>query len=295
MAEALELSTFLAQVAKSRNKKARETAADDDLNDLRVTDWAHIWMQVIRELRKGVMLKKVDYDSQLLHPIEYELTPYEMLLDDIRLQRYKLNKVDSQTLSLSVRKDAHALILDFIRSRPPLVPVGERKLSPMPRREQTLYEKLMDSIKQKHHLKPTPDPAFRRSSVQLGRIKEDGSQTYTKKSSADDFGFGLRRCGSMPLKKKPSERKLIKADLALNFDSDSDSEDLPSSCTSSSPDSAPGEYTEMGLITDIPARPKQTMPASRPSHSHLHRRSSYGFGSLGQYLRQMFGRSTEAV
>ena len=27
-------------------------------------------------------------------PVEYELTPYEILMDDIRSRRYKLNKVD---------------------------------------------------------------------------------------------------------------------------------------------------------------------------------------------------------
>ena len=47
-------------------------------------------MQVIHELRSGVRLKKTDYTRT---PIEYELTPYEILMDDIRSKRYKLNKV----------------------------------------------------------------------------------------------------------------------------------------------------------------------------------------------------------
>ena len=47
-------------------------------------------MQVIHELRSGLKLKKTEYSKT---PIEYELTPYEILMDDIRSRRYKLNKV----------------------------------------------------------------------------------------------------------------------------------------------------------------------------------------------------------
>ena len=35
-------------------------------------------------------LKKTEYTRT---PIEFELTPYEILMDDIRSKRYKLNKV----------------------------------------------------------------------------------------------------------------------------------------------------------------------------------------------------------
>lgn len=76
-------------------------------------------MQVIRDLRQGVKLKKVKFSHG--PPIEYELTPYEILMDDIRSRRYKLNKVMVDgSLPKRVKKDAHAIILEFIRSRPPL-------------------------------------------------------------------------------------------------------------------------------------------------------------------------------
>ena len=45
---------------------------------------AHLWIQTMQELRQGVKLKKTDYTKT---PIEYELTPYEMLMDDIRSRR----------------------------------------------------------------------------------------------------------------------------------------------------------------------------------------------------------------
>ena len=50
-------------------------------------------MQVMRGLRDGVKLKKVHERRYDPLPIEYQLTPYEMLMDDIRSQRFKLRKV----------------------------------------------------------------------------------------------------------------------------------------------------------------------------------------------------------
>jgi spire-like protein len=74
-----------------------------------------------------VKLKKTNFTKT---PIEFALTPYEMLMDDIRSKRYKLNKVKTADgeLPLKVKKDAHDIILDFIRSRPPLKPASRRKL-----------------------------------------------------------------------------------------------------------------------------------------------------------------------
>ncbi len=76
----------------------------------------------MNELRHGVKLKKTNFTKT---PIEYALTPYEILMDDIRSRRYKLNKVMVDgDLPPKVKKDAHDIILDFIRSRPPLKPVS---------------------------------------------------------------------------------------------------------------------------------------------------------------------------
>ena len=47
-----------------------------------------------------------------------------MLMDDIRSKRYKLRQVMIDgAIPPKVKKDAHDVILDFIRSRPPLRPV----------------------------------------------------------------------------------------------------------------------------------------------------------------------------
>lgn len=59
---------------------------------------ACFWVQVMRDLRNGVKLKKVQERQYNPLPIEYQLTPYEMLMDDIRSKRYKLRKVMVRTL-----------------------------------------------------------------------------------------------------------------------------------------------------------------------------------------------------
>lgn len=53
---------------------------------------ARLWVQIMRELRHGVHLKKAQH-HQHAAPVEYELTPFEVLLEDIRTRRYTLNKI----------------------------------------------------------------------------------------------------------------------------------------------------------------------------------------------------------
>lgn len=209
VAEVLELSTFLEKISAGtkelRQHALVETDGETNLDNLKFQDWAGLWMQVIRELRQGVKLRKVERDLNP-HPIEFELTPYEMLLDDIRSRRYKLNKIMvNGDIPPRVKKDAHALILEFIRSRPPLVPVSKRKLAPAPPKQPTLYEKLMASIRQQHTLRPTGN-------------REDTVETSRTKLDDDDITPQPRR-------------RLIKADLSLSlspsFDDDDDDTDFP--------------------------------------------------------------------
>ena len=87
------------------------------------TDFS-IWNDVMGQLRLGIKLKKVDYSKT---PTEFELTPYEMLMDDIRKRSYKLNPTE---ITLKVKTDAKDIILDFIRSRPPLKAASKRILPP---------------------------------------------------------------------------------------------------------------------------------------------------------------------
>ncbi|XP_018333310.1 protein spire [Agrilus planipennis] len=184
VAEALELSTFLERVAQSLSQGEVSNA---DLIHLQFSDWARFWMQVMAELRTGVKLKKVHYSKA---PIEYELTPYEILMKDIRSCRYNLRKIMVKgDVPYKVTKDAHAIILEFIRSRPPLKKVSERKLAPPPRPTLTPREQLLSSIRKGRQLRPvegmitsktSPNPNMRKI------IKVDFSQLLDDYDDVDE-------------------------------------------------------------------------------------------------------------
>ena len=53
---------------------------------------ARLWIQIMKELRDGVKLKKVQAQHER-QSIEYELTPYEILMEDLRSRRYTLNRI----------------------------------------------------------------------------------------------------------------------------------------------------------------------------------------------------------
>ncbi|XP_030058614.1 protein spire homolog 2 isoform X2 [Microcaecilia unicolor] len=161
--ETMELKAFLIKVqeAKQMLMKLRvdeETSSDKsiaDLGNLRNTDWARLWVQLMRDLRQGVKLKKVQEKQFNPLPTEYQLTPFEMLMQDIRARNYNLRKVMVDgDIPPKVKKDAHQVILDFIRSRPPLKPVSERSLRPMAAKQSSLHEKILEEIRQERKLRP---------------------------------------------------------------------------------------------------------------------------------------------
>lgn len=154
VAEAIELSMFLERVAQG-SISLPSSSANSELDQLQFSDWARFWVQVMGELRTGVKLKKVNFSKA---PIEYELTPYEVLMKDIRNYKYNLRKIIiNNDIPSRVTKDAHAIILEFIRSRPPLRKVSDRKIAP-PLRTLTPREQLLNSIKKGRKLRPVPVP-----------------------------------------------------------------------------------------------------------------------------------------
>ncbi|KAF2985287.1 hypothetical protein EK904_007602 [Melospiza melodia maxima] len=172
----MELYTFLAKIksAKENLKKIQEMdkeASDDsstDLDELKNADWARFWVQVMRDLRNGVKLKKVQERQYNPLPIEYQLTPYEMLMDDIRSKRYTLRKVMvNGDIPPRLKKSAHEIILDFIRSRPPLNPASARKLKPTPPRPRSLHERILEEIKAERKLRPVSPDEIRRSRLAI--------------------------------------------------------------------------------------------------------------------------------
>lgn len=54
---------------------------------------ARLWVQLMKELRQGVKLKKVQEQPFNPLPTEFSLTPFEMLMQDIRGRKFQLRKV----------------------------------------------------------------------------------------------------------------------------------------------------------------------------------------------------------
>nr|XP_046273598.1 protein spire homolog 1 isoform X2 [Scatophagus argus] len=183
-AETRELHTFLEKI-KSAKENLRKMEGETqepvkDLDELQNSDWARFWVQVMRDLRDGVKLKKVQERQYNPLPIEYQLTPYEMLMDDIRSKRYKLRKVMvNGDIPPRLKKSAHEIILEFIRSRPPLNPVSARKLKPHPPRPRSLHERLLEDIKAERKLRPVSPDMIRRSRLVMRPL----SMSYSFDSS----------------------------------------------------------------------------------------------------------------
>ncbi|NXM64361.1 SPIR2 protein, partial [Illadopsis cleaveri] len=209
-AETVELMAFLAKIrdAKELLQKLKEDEEEEErpaagLGNLRNTDWARLWVQLMRELRHGVKLKKVQEKQFNPLPTEYQLTPFEMLMQDIRARNYKLRKVMVDgDIPPRVKKDAHELILDFIRSRPPLKQASERRLRPLPQKQRTLHEKILEEIRQERKLRPVEQKGY----SSLPCIPHACAGHLTSSSCLE-----LSRCPASAVPVRPRPRVLLKA------------------------------------------------------------------------------------
>ncbi|XP_045900983.1 protein spire homolog 1-like isoform X3 [Micropterus dolomieu] len=255
--ETRELRTFLEKIKSAKEnlrKMEHESSVEPghDLNDLQNADWAVIkellrnhvemdrttaldepslfcvhrearfWVQVMRDLRDGVKLKKVQERQYNPLPIEYQLTPYEMLMDDIRSKRYKLRKVMvNGDVPPKLKKSAHEVILEFIRSRPPLNPVSARKLKPQTQPPPTLHERILEEIKAERKLRPVSPGEVRR-----GRLDEFSPYMGRRVSSSLSLTNGSASPREEPSgsQSAPQRKRLLKAPSLAELDS-SDSDD----------------------------------------------------------------------
>ncbi|XP_014912874.1 protein spire homolog 1-like isoform X1 [Poecilia latipinna] len=238
--ETRELRTFLEKIksAKENLRKMEEETSEEpvrDLNELQNADWARFWVQVMRGLREGVKLKKVQERQYNPLPIEYQLTPYEMLMDDIRSKRYKLRKVMVNGDPPRLKKSAHEVILEFIRSRPPLNPVSARKLKPQAQPPPTLHERILEEIKAERKLRPVSSDEIRRGRLVIRPLSMsfsfDASDEFSpymgrRTSSSLSLTNGSRSPRAEPSGSQsvPQRKKLLKAPSLAELDS-SDSDD----------------------------------------------------------------------
>ncbi|XP_034729917.1 protein spire homolog 1-like isoform X6 [Etheostoma cragini] len=280
--ETRELSTFLEKI-KSAKENLRKMEAgpseepDGGLNELQNADWARFWVQVMRDLREGVKLKKVQERQYDPLPIEFQLTPYEMLMDDIKSRRYKLRKVMiNGDIPPRLKKSAHEAILEFIRSRPPLKPVAARKLKPQTQLPPTLHERILEEIKSERKLRPVSPGEVRR-----GRLDDFSPYMGRRTSSSLSLSNGSACPRGEPSGSQsvPPRKRLLKAPSLAELDSsDSDDETVGRRSASSSsvatsvmddtsPESALGKKTPpMFLpISSTPQPERRQTPQRRHS------------------------------
>uniref|UniRef100_A0A671P4C1 Protein spire homolog 1 n=1 Tax=Sinocyclocheilus anshuiensis TaxID=1608454 RepID=A0A671P4C1_9TELE len=256
-AETKELRTFLEKIKSAKeNLRKMEGETEEpvrDLNELQNADWARFWVQVMRDLRHGVKLKKVQERQYNLLPIEFQLTPYEMLMDDIRSKRYKLRKVMvNGNIPPRLKKSAHEIILEFIRSRPPLNPVSARKLKPHPTRPPSLHERILEGIRSERKLRPVSPDMIRRS--RLGYTLSLANGTSPARSPVNGVA------GGQPLSQR---KRLLKAPTLAELDS-SDSDEEQNTRTSDSSSSVSASLVEDTSPESVMAKktPPQFLPIS---------------------------------
>ncbi|KTG03765.1 hypothetical protein cypCar_00016136, partial [Cyprinus carpio] len=250
-----------------------------DLNELQNADWARFWVQVMRDLRHGVKLKKVQERQYNLLPIEFQLTPYEMLMDDIRSKRYKLRKVTvNGDIPPRLKKSAHEIILDFIRSRPPLNPASARKLKPHPPNPPSLHERILEEIRSERKLRPVSPDMIRRSRLGAGKSMStpqdlfrssdipDGPRKLAVSTLSLANGTSPARspvngvAGGQPLSQR---KRLLKAPTLAELDS-SDSDEEPNTMKSGSSSSVSTSLVEDTSPESVMGKktPPQFLPIS---------------------------------
>ncbi|XP_077577407.1 protein spire homolog 1 isoform X1 [Stigmatopora nigra] len=251
--ETRELRTFLDKIKSAKENLRKMESSEDprqDLDELQNADWARFWVQVMRDLREGVKLKKVQERQYDPLPTEFQLTPYEMLMDDIRTKRYKLRKVMvNGDVPPRLKKSAHEAILEFIRSRPPLNPVSARKLKPPTQPPPTLHERILKEIKSERKLRPVTPDMVRRGRLGFGKTRSMPQDLF--RTGLDEFSpyMGRRSSSTLSLtieaaptksepggsQSVPQRKKLLKAPSLAELDtSDSDDEFLGYRSTSTS-------------------------------------------------------------
>lgn len=174
--ETLEFSNFL-NVAERASKQLRYLRGGSSCGDLirynipveksflstrdELRAIAKLWIRVVHELRSGVTLRRLDESViRKRHRHEFKKTPYELLMDDIKSQKYKLKKVPEKKVGQAKGKmDVHDIIMEYIRSGPKLRKVSERILRPLARMKSDPYTELMKSIREVHQLRHVTKPS----------------------------------------------------------------------------------------------------------------------------------------
>uniref|UniRef100_A0A9J7Y0E6 Spire-type actin nucleation factor 1a n=1 Tax=Cyprinus carpio carpio TaxID=630221 RepID=A0A9J7Y0E6_CYPCA len=289
-AETKELRTFLEKIKSAKeNLRKMEGETEEptrDLNELQNADWARFWVQVMRDLRHGVKLKKVQERQYNLLPIEFQLTPYEMLMDDIRSKRYKLRKV---TVSVRIYHKPQQCLAQMSPINTNLFifvhacvcmcfKASARKLKPHPPNPPSLHERILEEIRSERKLRPVSPDMIRRSRLGAGKSMStpqdlfrssdipDGPRKLAVSTLSLANGTSPARspvngvAGGQPLSQR---KRLLKAPTLAELDS-SDSDEEPNTMKSGSSSSVSTSLVEDTSPESVMGKktPPQFLPIS---------------------------------
>ncbi|XP_069507192.1 protein spire homolog 1-like [Ambystoma mexicanum] len=236
--------------------------------------WNCLWRNVINEMRNGIRLRNAAERLYKTLPVEYTVTPFEHLMDDIRYRRYTLQKV---TVTISNRRSLHASFLDFICSRPVLKPASERKLKERSREQPSLHELLMTEIKSAKKLQPCsmevksePPNFFARAKIWQANHCEDSGLAGPPQ---------IGSCKSKNVRKRLAWKEKTAQELEdvpywrLEYSSEGSSLGHTSSQLNSSSTDLDTDLVFLPVLTSSQMEGKSSSFSSRKNNSFLHRRS----------------------
>lgn len=174
----------------SRFDDSFDSSTSGEMHRLPLADWAKLWLHVLQELRAG---------RRNLRPVG----------DRIKDKDFIENQSNSD------QSKAHELILRYIRSRPALMPVQQRKLGPPLRpTSRSLLDQLHESIRQRNvKLRPVQiEPRTNDYAPVVGRVCDVPKSNRVPLQSSNSLE-------SSPMVQK---KKLIKPDISWDFDLDDD-------------------------------------------------------------------------
>lgn len=121
--------------------------------------WVKVWIQVVRELRRGHVVLKHIPSSVLCNTENYQKTPFELLMDDIRLQNYHLRKVSENPKKSGIGTGASRVmlsdvIMELVQTRPNLRKVPHANLEPEPPTSKKAIEELIKGVRGLKPLRP---------------------------------------------------------------------------------------------------------------------------------------------
>ncbi|XP_048452151.1 protein spire homolog 1 [Rhincodon typus] len=220
-AESMELRTFLAKIksAKENLKKLLDNKGESsqpnmELNELNNFDW----MRLPSKPYSNLPIFSLGPSAL---PKEGKVSKSERLSGSRRRHDGQHKCLVNGNVPPKLKKSAHEMILDFIRSRPPLNPASARKLKPHPPRPRSLHERILEEIKSERKLRPVSPDMIRRSKHDVTTPER------SKKTSPPPVANGAIMSQITETDAHTSQvqrRKLLKAPTLAEIDS-SDSEE----------------------------------------------------------------------